>query len=67
MRKIVNSLFYRTSTNAVKTQVWIAVSVHLLVAILKKTDRPRPESLRNSRVFECVDFREYWSSTQKLV
>ncbi len=28
--------FYGTSQNAVKTQVWIAVSVYLLVAILKK-------------------------------
>ena len=28
--------FYGTSPNAVKTQVWIAVSVYLLVAILKK-------------------------------
>jgi IS4 transposase len=28
--------FYGNSENAVKTQVWIAVSVHLLAAILKK-------------------------------
>jgi hypothetical protein len=28
--------FYRTSENAVKTQIWIAVSVYVLVAILKK-------------------------------
>lgn len=28
--------FYGNSTNAVKTQVWIAVSVYLLIAILKK-------------------------------
>lgn len=28
--------FYGTSENAVKTQVWIAVSVYMLVAILKK-------------------------------
>ena len=28
--------FYGTSPNAVKTQVWIAVSVYLLVAIIKK-------------------------------
>jgi Domain of unknown function (DUF4372)/Transposase DDE domain len=28
--------FYGTSVNAVKTQVWVAVSVYLLVAILKK-------------------------------
>jgi len=28
--------FYGTSQNAVKTQIWIAVSVYLLVAIVKK-------------------------------
>jgi len=29
--------FYGTSANAVKTQVWIAVCVYLLVAIIKKS------------------------------
>jgi transposase len=29
--------FYGTSENAVKTQIWIAISVYVLVAILKKT------------------------------
>ncbi len=28
--------FYGTSDNAVRVQVWIAISVYLLVAILKK-------------------------------
>ena len=28
--------FYSTSQNAVKAQIWIAVSVYLLVAIIKK-------------------------------
>ena len=28
--------FYGTSANAVKTQVWIAITVYVLVAILKK-------------------------------
>ena len=28
--------FYGTSVNAVKTQVWVALSVYVLVAILKK-------------------------------
>jgi IS4 transposase len=28
--------FYGTSVNAVKTQIWIAISVYVLVAILKK-------------------------------
>ncbi len=28
--------FYGTSENAVKTQVWIAISIYVLVAIVKK-------------------------------
>ncbi|MGB8259270.1 MAG: IS4 family transposase, partial [Terracidiphilus sp.] len=28
--------FYGTSENAVKTQIWIAISVYVLVAIIKK-------------------------------
>jgi hypothetical protein len=28
--------FYGTSDNAVKTQVWIAISIYVLVAIVKK-------------------------------
>jgi hypothetical protein len=28
--------FYKTSQNAVKTQIWIAVSVYVLVAIIRK-------------------------------
>ena len=28
--------FYGTSVNAVKTQIWVAVSVYVLVAIVKK-------------------------------
>jgi len=28
--------FYGTSKNAVKTQVWIAISIYVLVAIIKK-------------------------------
>ena len=28
--------FYGTSDNAVKTQVWIAISVYVLIAILRK-------------------------------
>jgi hypothetical protein len=36
--------FYGTSENAVKTQIWIAISVYVLVAIMKKQLRLR-ESL----------------------
>jgi len=41
--------FYGTSPNAVKTQIWIAISVYVLVAIIKKKlkiDRPLNEILQ---------------------
>jgi len=41
--------FYGTSANAVRTQVWIAISVYVLVAIIKKElkiDRSLSEILR---------------------
>ncbi len=28
--------FYGTSENAIKTQIWIAISIYVLVAIVKK-------------------------------
>ena len=40
--------FYGTSPNAVKTQIWIAISVYVLVAIIKRelrVDRPLSEIL----------------------
>ena len=38
--------FFGTSENAVKSQIWIAVSVYVLVAILKKRLRSRPASTK---------------------
>ena len=41
--------FYGTSPNAVKTQVWIAISIYVLVAIVKRelrVDRPLSEILQ---------------------
>ncbi len=41
--------FYGTSANAVKTQIWIAISIYVLVAILKralKLDRSLGEILQ---------------------
>ena len=35
-RHVAYKQFYGTSENAVKTQIWIAVSVYVLVAIVKK-------------------------------
>ena len=60
--------FYGNSVNAVKTQVWIAISVYVLVAILKRElnlDRSLTEVPPNS---ECDPFREnpYFSGTFDL-
>jgi hypothetical protein len=38
--------FFGTSENAVKTQIWIAVSVYVLVAIVKKRLRSPPASTK---------------------
>jgi len=35
-----DQVFYGTSENAVKTQIWIAVSVYVLVAIVRKRLNP---------------------------
>ncbi len=51
--------FYGVSENAVKTQIWIAVAVYLLVAIIKKRTRPRLEYERNSANPEHLAFRKY--------
>ena len=48
--------FYGTSQNAVKAQIWMAVSVYLLVAIVKKTPQPSPVTLHNSTYSERHDF-----------
>ena len=52
--------FYGTSENAVKTQIWIAISIYVLVAIVKKqlgVDRSLAEVLQifNICLFEKVD------------
>ena len=49
--------FYGTSENAVKTQIWIAVSVYVLVAIVRKR-LTGGEPLPNSTDFERDAFRE---------
>jgi len=42
--------------NAVKTQVWVALSVYVLVAIVKKATRARAKPLQNSANSQCDDF-----------
>jgi len=48
--------FYGTSENAVKTQIWIAVSVYVLVAIVRQTAQSERQSLPTSTDFECYPF-----------
>lgn len=50
--------FYGTSENAVKTQIWIAVSVYVLVAIVRKRLRPAEQPLPNSTGLERDALRE---------
>ena len=59
--------FYGTSDNAVKTQVWIAISVYVLVAIVKKELRLERSLERNFANSEPVTFRENpaFSGTQR--
>jgi hypothetical protein len=66
--------FYGTSENAVKTQIWIAVSVYLIVAIIKKRLN-LPESLytilqvlsvslfERTSMFQLLTFYDYTTDT----
>ena len=60
--------FYGTSANAVKTQIWIAISVYVLVAIIKKRfglDASLYKILQilSVSVFEEVDIRQVLTET----
>ncbi len=50
--------FYGTSENAVKSQIWIAVSVYVLVAIVKKRLKPRRFALHFATDFFAHPVRE---------
>lgn len=50
--------FYGTSENAVKTQIWIAVSVYVVVAIIRKRLGLKASQKPNSTDFERHTFRE---------
>ena len=52
--------FYGASMNAVKTQVWIALSVYVLVAILKK-ELQLPQSLHS--ILQIFSFEHAWESS----
>ena len=50
--------FFGTTENAVKTQIWIAISVYVLVAIVKKRLNTRAQSLHNFTDFEPLLFEQ---------
>ena len=50
--------FYGTSANAVKTQIWVAVCVYLLLAILKKRLRLQAELSRILKVASITVFEK---------
>lgn len=50
--------FFGTSENAVKTQIWIAVSVYLLVAIIKKRHRLDPSLYTILQVLSITAFEK---------
>ena len=69
--------FYGTSENAVKTQIWIAISVYVLVAIVKKQMRLDDLSLytilqilsvtlfEKMPLLQVLEFSKYNSITQE--
>ncbi len=50
--------FYGTSPNAMKTQIWIALSTYLLIAIIRKRLYLELPLLHNSPGPECLALRE---------
>lgn len=48
--------FYRTSENAVKTQIWTAITVYVLVAIVKKRLNLEMSLYRNTAQNVVYDF-----------
>jgi hypothetical protein len=50
--------FYGTSENAVKTQIWIAVSVYVLVAIVRKRLRLEASLYQNLQILSVTLFEK---------
>lgn len=51
-------MFFGLSENAVKTQIWIAVCVYVLIAIVKKKVETRNEPLHNFQVISMTTFEK---------
>jgi len=63
--------FYGTSVNAVKTQVWIAVSVYVLIAIMKKELKLKQSlyqilQILSVTIFEKVPIYQLLNETDKI-
>ena len=50
--------FYGTSENAVKTQIWIAVSVYVLVAIVRKRLGLKPSLYQILQILSLTQFEK---------
>jgi len=50
--------FYGTSKNAVKTQIWIAVSVYVLVAIIRKKLRLEASLYQSLQILSVTLFEK---------
>ena len=50
--------FYGTSENAVKSQIWIAVSVYVLIAIIKKRLRLEPSRYTILQILSLTVFEK---------
>lgn len=64
-------VFFGTSQNAVKTQVWIAISVYVLVAIIKKRLGLKPElytilQILSVTIFEKTDIFQALTETNVI-
>jgi hypothetical protein len=51
-------VFYGTSENAVKTQIWIAISIYVLVAIMKKRLYLKPSLYRILQILSVTVFEK---------
>ncbi len=50
--------FFGTSRNAVKTQIWIAVSIYVLIAIIKKRLNLKPELYKILQILSVIIFEK---------
>ena len=63
--------FFGTSQNAVKTQIWIAIAVYVLIAIIKKRLALKPElytilQILSVTVFEKIDMFQAFTKTKLI-